>query len=175
ALALLNLASVARFQGNYPRANELFSECLPLMRQVGDRNGLAQTLAGLANVAYQQGNLAHAAALHKESLIISQELDYKLGEASALEGLASVATAQEQPERGARLFGAAAALRDAIKAPLHPTDRSEHERGVMLLRQRLGEAVFSRLWAEGQALALSAAIEYALSGRVLDSASSPSR
>ncbi len=168
ALALLNLANTAYNQGNYPHANALFSECLPLMRQLGDQTGIVQALTGMANVTYKQANLMHAAALHKEGLLIAQELDYKRGAAFALEGLASVATAQEQPDRGARLFGAAATLREAINAPLHPADRGEHERGVMLLRERLGAATFNHAWAAGQALELAAAIEYALSDRVTD-------
>ena len=170
ALALLNLASAMLFQKAYPEANALFEECLSLTRELGDRTGIVQALNGLASVAYQRANFGQAVARYKESLTIAKELDYKLGAAVALDGLAHVATADHQPERGARLFGAAAALRQAINTPLHPADQGEHEQAVAALRQQLGEVAFSRAWAVGQALDLLAAIEYALTSRILDAA-----
>ncbi len=168
ALASLNLASAMLLEKDYPAANTRFEQCLALMRELGDQTGVAQSLVGLASVAYQCANFGLAAARYKESLIIAKELDYKLGVAVTIEGLALVATSEEQPERGARLFGAAEALRKALNAPLHSADLSEHEQAVTALRQQLGEAGFSRAWAAGQSLDTPAAIEYALTSRILD-------
>ena len=68
----------------------------------------------------------------------------------------------EMMERAARLCGAAAALRVAIGAPLHPTERADYERTVAALRVALGDAAYEAAWAQGQALTLEQAIALAL-------------
>ncbi len=65
-------------------------------------------------------------------------------------------------ERAARLWGAAEALREVIGSPRPPNEREEYERGLATVREALGEEVFSAAWAEGRAMSLEQAIEYAL-------------
>jgi hypothetical protein len=79
-----------------------------------------------------------------------------------LEGLAKTAVAQHQISRAARLFGAAAALRAAIGTSLPAPDRAAHHRCLEIVRAALGEAAFTALWAEGQALTLEQATFEAL-------------
>jgi len=167
ALALLNLASALLFQQAYDAANDRFDECLALMRALGDQTGIVQSLTGLANVARQQASFGQATARYKEALTIAEALDYKLGAVGALEGLALVAVAVAQAEQGARLLGAAAALRQAINVPLHTFDRHEYEQAVVTLRQQLDGDRFDQQWASGQALALAIATADALSLEVL--------
>src|SRR5207247_10617883 len=64
--------------------------------------------------------------------------------------------------RGTRLFGAAEALRLATGAMIWAHDRPDHERCVAAAREILGEEAFAAAWAEGRALSLDAAVEYAL-------------
>jgi non-specific serine/threonine protein kinase len=113
-------------------------------------------------VAREQGDHARAAALLQESLALRRQAGHKRGIARCLEGLAGVGGARGHAERAARLYGAAAALRQAIGVPLPPTDRAVHERGLAAARARLGEAAFGISWAAGQSLALMPAIDYAL-------------
>jgi hypothetical protein len=61
-----------------------------------------------------------------------------------------------------QLCGAAAALREALGAPLAPNRREEWERELGAARAALGEAAFAAAWAEGQALPLEDAITLAL-------------
>ena len=82
----------------------------------------------------------------------------------SLEYLARVAGGLGQPERAARLFGAAEALREAIGAPLPPSGRDDHEREVAAARAHLDEHAFVQALAEGQAMSLEQAIAYALEG-----------
>ena len=72
--------------------------------------------------------------------------------AVCLEGLAGVAAAQGQPVGAARLFGAAAALRGAIGAPMEPARRAAYERHLAATRAQLTEEAFATAWAEGRAL-----------------------
>jgi hypothetical protein len=103
-----------------------------------------------------------ARALIAESLAIFWELGHRFGIAQNLEGLAAVAVAQGQPERAARLIGAAEALREVIGAPLPPADRAEHDRSVAAGRTARGEEAFAAAWAEGRAMTLVQAIRYAM-------------
>ena len=72
--------------------------------------------------------------------------------------------AQRQLRRAARLFGAAETLRRAIGAALSPGARVDYDRDVAAVRAQLDEETFAMEWAEGQALTMEQAIEYALGG-----------
>jgi hypothetical protein len=76
--------------------------------------------------------------------------------------LGIVAAASGEPERAARLFGAAAALREAIGGRLLPRNRAPLDDWTATARARLGERSFTRLWAVGRALAPDQAIDEAL-------------
>jgi hypothetical protein len=76
----------------------------------------------------------------------------------ALERLAAAVVSQQQPKRAAHLLAAAEGLRDANGVPLPTADCAEHERSVAAV----GEEAFADAWAEGRALSLDQAVEYAL-------------
>jgi hypothetical protein len=114
-------------------------------------------------LAYRQGDYAAARSLHEEGLAIFRELGDKGGIAQSLESLAGLAAVWGRGlERAARLWGAAAALREAIGAPLPPSEREKYEREVGAARAALGEEAFASAWAEGEAMTLEQAIAYAL-------------
>ena len=69
---------------------------------------------------------------------------------------------QEQAQQGARLLGAAEALLEAVGAVLDADDRIVYEQGVTSARAQLSEEKFERAWAEGRAMSMERAIEYAL-------------
>src|SRR5262249_5227198 len=79
-----------------------------------------------------------------------------------LEGLAAVTVAQAQPERAARLFGAAERLREEIGACVPRAERADHERSVAAVRTALGEEAFAAAWAAARALSLEQAVAFAL-------------
>jgi hypothetical protein len=67
-----------------------------------------------------------------------------------------------QPDRAARLMGAGAALREAIRLPRPPTERDEYETLVADLRAALGEDGYADAWDRGRALSVEQAIDYAI-------------
>src|SRR5262249_9219488 len=81
-----------------------------------------------------------------------------------LEGAAGVAGAQGQPERAARLFGAADARRTAPGGPVRPGDRGRYGRGVTAVRPAGEPGTFAAGWAAGGGLSLEQAIAEALEG-----------
>ena len=62
--------------------------------------------------------------------------------------------AVQERERAARLWGAAASLREAMGSPLLPTDRAAQERSIANVRAAMGEEAFTASWQEGQAMTL---------------------
>jgi hypothetical protein len=76
-----------------------------------------------------------------------------------------VACAHGHYEHSARLLGAAGALRETFGLRRPPADQVEHERRVASAKVALGETGFEATWAEGRAMTLEQAIEYALAAR----------
>jgi tetratricopeptide (TPR) repeat protein len=161
---LNSLGLIACAKGDYPRATAMCEEGLSLARDLGEKGGVARALNILARVAFYRGDHARATALHRESLLIFRDLREKLGIAQCLERL-GVATAASAPERAARLFGAAASLREAIDAPLPPFEATEYDSTVNRVRATLPAATHAAVWAEGRAMTLEQAVEYALIDR----------
>ena len=83
--------------------------------------------------------------------------------AERLEGFAKLAGAAGQPQRAARLFGAAQALRDRIGTPIPPVERADYDAALAQARAQLDEVAFGEAWAEGRATGWEAAAAYALS------------
>jgi hypothetical protein len=145
----------------------MHGESLTLRRELGDRQGIAQSLHSLANVAREQGDYSSAQALYKESLAIKQELGDRWGIAGSLEGLAYIASASAGPARAARIWGGAERLREEIGSALPPIDRPGHDLQVAAARSALGDDVaFDRAWQAGRALTLEQAIADALEEQV---------
>jgi hypothetical protein len=106
--------------------------------------------------------VARAGALFRESLTIARARGFRPLLARGLESFAGVAAAQGQARRALRLAGAAAALREAMDAPLPPPERAVHEQRLEPTRQALGEPAAAATWAAGQALSLEEAVAEAL-------------
>ncbi len=164
ALSLLNLGLVAKDEGDYGGARVLCEESLAIQRELGDKGGIALSLNNLGSVVLKQGDYGGARVLYEESLTIARELGAKEVIAYGLEAFASVAIHETDEERGARLWGAAAALRETIGSPLSPADREKQGREMTAVRERMGADAFAEAWAQGRAMTMEQAIEYALEG-----------
>jgi predicted ATPase/class 3 adenylate cyclase len=160
AHALNLLGEVARCEGDYGRAAACYEESLAAARDLGERWRVAAALHNLGHIARHRGDPEGAAARFRESLAVARELGDTRLIAHCLTGLAGVA-ATGQPERAGRLFGAGAALFDAIGAGLDPADRAERDRNAAAARGALGEAPFAAAWEAGRALPAEEAIALA--------------
>jgi predicted ATPase len=164
AFSLWGLGRAAHARGDYKGARALLEEALAICREREDKQGIAHGLVCLGAVACDQGDYGAARALFEEGLAICTERGYQRWIANYLEGLAAVAVAQEQFERAARLLGTAEGLREATGAALPPAERAGHDRSVAAVRTALGEDAFAAAWAEGRAMPLEQAVQYALEG-----------
>jgi tetratricopeptide (TPR) repeat protein len=153
---------VASEQGDYAYARSLFKESLLIQRELGDKGRIALSLLNLGQVVYAQGDYADARALFEESLAIRRELGDKKGIAYSLEAFASLAAKEQTAERSARLWGAAAALREALGSPLSPHEHERYDREVGAARETLGANAFAAAWEEGRAMSWEQAVFYAM-------------
>jgi len=88
----------------------------------------------------------------RRSRCAGRKLGDRHGVAAALEGFARVAGASARFERSARLFAAAAALREAVGAPIPPVSRAAYDGDLATVRAGLDEATFNAVWGEGEPL-----------------------
>jgi tetratricopeptide (TPR) repeat protein len=161
--ALNALGIMARWQGDDERATAFHTEGLAVMRAVGGKFNIAYTLQryGL-NVAFAQGHYEEAVASFKESILLCREAHNRWMSEECLEGLAQVASAKKHYEHAARLFGAAEAQRELIGWRFAPFEQASHDQWVTPARLALGTTAFATAWAEGRAMTLEQAIEYAV-------------
>jgi len=158
---LRNLCWLALERGDDGRVLALLEAQVGWHRERGP-DGLVYLLHVLGALVNAQGDAARATALLREALVLQQSHAGKGSIASSLERFAGIAAGQGQPDRAARLLGAAEALRKAIGAPLPPVERPDYERTVAAARAQFDAATFATAWAEGQALTLEQVIAEAL-------------
>jgi tetratricopeptide (TPR) repeat protein len=170
AFNLTNLARLAHLQGQEERATDLLQESLAIYAGLGEKSGQAQAQVVLGHVQYATGEntpygLERAEEQFRQALSLFHELGSRRGAAEALEGLAGIAARRGQPERAARLFGAAEGFRLAVDAPLPPAERTGYRLSLEAARAQLDEHVFTSSLEAGRTLADGAgekALRYAL-------------
>ncbi len=162
---LSNLGYAVLLQGDYERAASLSEEALTFARELGSAGvGIVpESLVNLGLAARSRGDNERATASFREALTLSQEIGSKPSAINALEGMAGVVAALDGPARTARLWGAAEAAREVICVALPPCDRALHDPYLVDARFRLGEKAWEEALAEGRAMTLERAVEYALS------------
>ena len=158
---LTNLGMVMQYEGDLDRAQELHTEALTQARDLGDRRLMAVALTNLGLVALARKQFGAARGYHLRSLELAETAGELRSVAESLAEIAQVDAAEGSPERAAALFGAAAALRAGIGAPVPGPERDRLQASVDAARQSLGGAAFQAAWARGEALETAAAIALA--------------
>jgi predicted ATPase len=162
--SLNRLGELARLRGDHQQARAYHEEVLALCRQLGEKPGVATALHNLGYVELQDGDLQRSAELFRESLQLFRDLGHRRVIALTFIGLGGLANAQGRPVDATRILSAA----DAILSegpPMDPTEAMEqayYQRSVSAVRAALGDKAFLLAWAEGKAMALEQAVEYAL-------------
>jgi hypothetical protein len=128
---------------------------------------MAHALFLLGLVSLSEGNSETARRLLRQSLTLCLERDKDYEAVERLEALAAVERTRDQLVLAVRLFGAAAALRDAYHLPVPPIDQALRDRHIAALRAAMGEQSFAAAWAEGRAMSLDQAVRVALEEREL--------
>jgi non-specific serine/threonine protein kinase len=161
ALILNNLGVIALHRGDLDEARRLWEENLRVYREMGNKENQALTLSNLALVARDEGRVLEANELNSQSLDTYFQLGHTDFVAPGLETAASIAAVARQPERAARLYGAADALYETTGQARQPYRRDDYERMMVLIRESLAEEAIAKATQEGRAMSLAEAIAYA--------------
>jgi len=161
AHALMKIGLAVAGEGRHQAAEELFAECLRIQRAVGDTGSIYYSIANLAGTAYHRGDYATAVARYHEALDLLDVMPNKSALAGTLDGIAATIAALGDPSRGARLLGAADALRRSIGTTLFPSEMRNYEASVASIRAMLGDEAFDVQWRIGASVTLQRAIEEA--------------
>jgi predicted ATPase/class 3 adenylate cyclase len=162
AMALLSSAMIAKFRGDYASARRQFIAIEPLFRDLGDQHRINMVRSELAHLERYEGHYREAEAMYRETIREWQRIGHRAAVAHQLECLATIAMQSEQPERAARLFGAAETLRDKIGIPMTPQERAEYERTITELRSGMVPGIFTAAWAEGKGFSMDQAVRFAI-------------
>ncbi len=158
---LNSLGELARLRGDHEAARNFYRQSLEAHGQ-SDTQGRAIPMFNLGQLELAANEAGAARGLYRESLSASVKLGARSNIAYCLEGLAGVASLEHEPERSARLLGAAEALRTTINSHMDATDLPLYERTVAATRSALGEEGYAAARATGTTLSLEQAIELAL-------------
>ena len=157
-----NLSFTVLLLGDHERARALAEEALAMSREQGITLSTFVALINLGLAAREQGDHERAAAALREGLALGWEIGDKLGVVGVLEGIAGLAGSLEEDQRAGRLWGAAQAWREASGAQLADPDRALHQAHLDAACSRLGDAPWEEALAQGRAMTLERAMDYAL-------------
>ena len=160
-MALSGLSEVAVREGDLEKASQLIEASFVIRKEIGDKWGIGVSYGTWAWIAMRQRNWRTAIERLSESLKIRKEIGDKGGMAWCLERLAEIVLENEAFERGAKIFGAASALRASIGSVIDPADQPDYEQNLATLRDHLGEKIFLETWNQGVGMTLDDVIAYA--------------
>ncbi len=133
-----------------------------MRRELGDREGIGQSLQSLAVLARNQTNYARAMVLFRESLRRIHELGIMRGMLFGLVWQAGALAATGQHQQAARLLGGVSVTCRTTGFSLPPNFRADQEATIDIICERLGRVGFEAAWADGERLGLDELVEYAL-------------
>jgi tetratricopeptide (TPR) repeat protein len=148
--------------GDYAVAAADCAEAVTLHVELGNRRLVCSSLLTLGFALLELGDQSEAAVKIGEGLAIARELGFKEVLAEGLVAFATVAARQDDHERAARLLGAHKTLHDPLETVLGPFELAAHDRVLASVTQALDEQTLATAWAEGRALDLEQALDYAL-------------
>jgi len=157
-----NMGAVASMQRDFEKARALCEDALVIHRDMESNEDVVLIQHNIARIDLAYGRTGEAAELFRESLEGAIEVGYREVIAYCLEALGEVALALGDPDRSARLIGAAEGLFDELGVPMQDDERETYERTVEALADRLGGEALEAARAEGRGLALEEAIALAL-------------
>ena len=156
AIALLNLGYTALLRGELEAADEDLRRAVDAAASSGERHAQARSLAGRSSVALERGWLEDAQELAKESLALAVPMHDRDNACWAIE-LAGCALANSDPNRAARLLGAAEELRIVLGGTLTGLEEAQHERALSLLSRSRPPEVLAGALESGRRLSLEEA------------------
>ncbi|MFN8593276.1 MAG: tetratricopeptide repeat protein [Thermomicrobiales bacterium] len=161
-IILGNLGGAYYDNGDYARGEALSEEALALSRSLGDTFGVAVNLHNLGNCAVQLGDPRVGLVRYRESLAHTRDLGERHLASRTLERVGVALHLTGTPRPAARLFGAAAALREAIGDTLFAEEDANLAMRFAAVRKELGDETYAAHWEAGRTLPFAQAVSEAL-------------
>jgi non-specific serine/threonine protein kinase len=155
------IGEAERDRGELGRAAEAHHSGMALLAAAGCEEGVNSSRYRQARLARAHGDSAQAIELARESLRGYRVLGNRRDVSACLDLVAEIVV-DGQPERAARLFGAAEALREAMAIALPPVDRAARDAGVAAARATLGAQRLELAWSAGRTASTDESIEVTL-------------
>lgn len=165
--ALFGLGLTRGLSGDHTLGLDLLERCVRLSTDLGELFWRSHALWATAHVEVSRGEVDHAEEVAKEALRLQRRLSNRLATAFTLDTLAWTAGIQGRHERAARLFGAAAAVWEALRAApaYYSTFEIGHDEHVSRVREALGDRDFQEAFDRGYEMPPAAAHDFALESK----------
>jgi tetratricopeptide (TPR) repeat protein len=165
--SLSHLGEVSLTQGDYARARAYCEEGLALGQSIPPHFFRVLLFQNLGEIALVQGDYAQALSWLEEGLEYSHHIPHRRSVTLALAYFAAVigtapGRSVKDVQRAVRIWGAVEALRQASGLLFNVAHRARLEQYIEQTRASLDPMAWSTAWAEGRAMSLEQAIEYAL-------------
>jgi predicted ATPase/class 3 adenylate cyclase len=147
---LSGIGSIALDRGDPETARKLKEESLRVYEQIGDRWIIGLILWGISDVCIAQADYDRARSALAEWADITRDLGNSWMLPHILEGEASLAVAGRNPERAAKIFGAAEAARERFATEFTPAENARHDATLEGLKKLLPEKDLQAAWEEGR-------------------------
>jgi predicted ATPase len=162
ALSLSNLAEMALLDGDADKAAAMFAEAAKLAGAIGDKRHTCFALGGLAWVAYLDEKWEEAETHARESLRLAREIGIEYGILEEIVCLAGIAAATGDAARAA-VLAAAAEAHSSLQSSPSLADAGFHRSAIARTKAACDPETWEQASAEGRAMSLDEAAEYALS------------
>ena len=153
AWGLINLAMVARLQGDGERAERQLTCALAATREASYAPGLPLVLGDLGDVIRDRGDHGRALEFYREALGLSWGHRGQRVTADLIESVAIVMITLGEVEAGVQLLGAAEALRERVGLQFRiVSNQAARDQAIAKAEVVLGEEAFVTAWKVGRAL-----------------------
>jgi predicted ATPase/DNA-binding XRE family transcriptional regulator len=160
---LTQIGIAASQTSNIEQARSVFEESLSMYREMGNPIGTLKSMRLLGYIARLDGDYTQARSLFVDSLKLAFQLKDKNNIGLCLIYIGELTLAQRHPEEFVHLLGMAESiLPNNWRQGMPPYFRSDIQMAVDSARATLGEQSFIAAWAEGRAMTMEQAINYAL-------------
>jgi predicted ATPase/serine/threonine protein kinase len=161
AILVGNLGTVAHALEDYEAARKYYEEAYAIAKAESIFPALSNQASNLAEILCLREDYEAALPYALEALDVSEKLGDRILLAHALDKLGAVAVAAGEPEKAARLWGAARAIFESKGFKIEITEQRFLDRYEASARSAIGDAAFRAACREGQSMHLKKALALA--------------
>jgi tetratricopeptide (TPR) repeat protein len=161
-VALSSLGDLHRLQQDYIQARQYYEKSLEISRTYGMKEDWGLSLYMLGLLALHQNDYSAARQYFVDYIKAERGSFNKFNAYVFISSQAAISAGTDQPERAARLSGAAQTISESLGYQISRYNQAEFDRHIQMAREQLGTDKFENLANVGRAMTMEQAIAYAL-------------